>query len=376
MIWIGSFRYWVFPPRNNFFVNRTIFQATLVAALLVLGVSCKKAPSTTGADPAPGESPTAAVSENTATNAPTASSNDAGPAKQRPPVASPRPKLPPPPAEIWKLFSGEKALELARQQVEFGPRPAGSAEVLKARDHIVATLRAVGWQTEIQEFTDKTPRGPIKFYNVIARHSGEGSMPSLATQKAILCSHYDTVRFSTIRFVGANDGASSTGALLEIARVLAMDPALAAQVELVFFDGEEAVVQFTETDGLYGSRYYAKSLHQANRIRQFKFGVLLDMIGDANLNLTLDPNSPRDLVQRLMKSGDALGLRSIIGYHHSPILDDHVSLIRYGIPAIDLIDFSYPQWHTADDTMERISAESLGKIGMLTLHMLRVGIVP
>ncbi|MES2571849.1 MAG: M28 family peptidase, partial [Verrucomicrobiota bacterium] len=111
------------------------------------------------------------------------------------------------------------------------------------------------WDVEEQPFTAETPRGPVKFVNVLARFSATTARPAPATtQTVIVCSHYDTKRFSTIRFVGASDGASSTGALLELARVLALDPAFASKIELVFFDGEEAFTQFTETDGLYGSR--------------------------------------------------------------------------------------------------------------------------
>ena len=160
-------------------------------------------------------------------------------------AAPSRPAAPPPPAEIWKEFSGDKAFEEARKQVEIGPRPAGSPELEKARGLIEESLRSSGWDFERQEFTDETPHGPMKFANIVARFSATGVHPAPRnTQRAIICSHYDTKVFSTIKFVGADDGASSTGALLELARVLALDPAMAAQVELVFFDGEEALVQF------------------------------------------------------------------------------------------------------------------------------------
>lgn len=282
-------------------------------------------------------------------------------------------KTAPPPAEIWKEFSGDLAFAEVRKQFELGPRPAGSPQIEKARNHIEETLRRHGWDVERQSFTGETPRGPLRFVNLIARFAISGARPAPQfSQRAILCSHYDTKRFSTIAFAGANDGASSTGALLELARVLALDPALAAQIELVFFDGEEAVVQFSDTDGLYGSRHYASQLRAAHRHAQFKFGILWDMIGDTDLKITLPPDSPADLTRAIHASADALGLRAHFGYSERGITDDHEPLNRIArIPTINLIDFDYPAWHTADDTLERLSPASLQKIGAVTLHHLR-----
>ncbi|MEP6668151.1 MAG: M28 family peptidase [Chthoniobacter sp.] len=283
----------------------------------------------------------------------------------------------PPPAEIWKEFSGDKAFEEVRRQVEIGPRPSGTPELEKARVLIEESLRRSGWEVERQVFTTETPRGPVEFINVIGRFSATGAHPaSRKTQRALVCSHYDTKRFSTIKFVGASDGASSTGALLELARVLALDPAMAAQVELVFFDGEEAFVQFTapddpKPDGLFGSRYYARSLTADGRAAQFKFGILWDMIGDRDLTITLPPDSPPELSRGVLSSAEALGLRQNFGFFARTILDDHEELRRAHIPAIDLIDFDYVYWHTAGDTLEHIAPESLQKVGAVTLHYLR-----
>ena len=283
----------------------------------------------------------------------------------------------PPPAEIWKEFSGERAFAEVRAQVQFGPRPSGSPELEKARDHLRATLRRTGWHVDDQAFTEPTPRGPIRFVNLIARHPGlGGGVPSAAQQQAIVCSHYDTKRFSTITFVGANDAASSTGALLELARVLALDPDLASRIELVFFDGEEAVAQFSETDGLYGSRYYARKLREENRVAQFKFGILWDMIGDKDLTITCPPDSPQPLTEQLFASAEALGLRSHFGYYDRQIMDDHVPLNAVRIPTVDLIDFDFLAWHTADDTLEKLDPDSLRKVGAVTLHYLQHALRP
>jgi glutaminyl-peptide cyclotransferase len=281
--------------------------------------------------------------------------------------------LPPPPAEIWKLFSGERAFEQVRAQVEIGPRPSGSAEIENARALITSGLSTAGWQIERQEFSDTTPRGPLNFVNLIARYApGDVRPVPTNTQRAIVCSHYDTKRFSTIKFVGAHDGASSTGALLELARVLALDPALAAQVELVFFDGEEAVTQFTETDGLYGSRHYAGKLREIDRARQFQFGILWDMIGDKDLTITLSPDSPQDLRVAILQAAETLGVRDRFSFYDRNVYDDHVPLNSVArIPTIDLIDFDYLPWHTADDTLDKLAPQSLQTIGAVTLFHLR-----
>jgi glutaminyl-peptide cyclotransferase len=142
-------------------------------------------------------------------------------------------------------------------------------------------------------------------------------------------------------------------------------------VELVFFDGEEAVVQFTETDGFYGSRHYAKALRDSNRNRQFVFGILWDMIGDADLTITLPPDSPAEVTNGILASATTLGTRQHFTYFDRQIGDDHVPLnVMARIPTVDLIDFDYLWWHTADDTLDRLNPASLEKVGTTTLHYL------
>lgn len=279
------------------------------------------------------------------------------------------------PKEIWKEFSGEKAFALTEKLVGFGPRPSGSGALEKTRGVIAEILQQSGWQVEWQKFTDQTPRGPVAFVNLIARffQAGNGRAATGAPQ-AIVASHYDTKWFDTIRFVGADDGGSSTGALLELARVLALDPVLARKIELVFFDGEEAVRQFSGTDGLYGSRFYARQLRDSGRNKQFKFGILWDMIGQKNLMVTLPPDSPPRLAKGLFEAADALGLRSHFTYLDRDLLDDHVPLTsatQANIPTIDLIGFDFEYWHTADDTLDKLSPGSLQTVGAVTLYYLR-----
>jgi hypothetical protein len=285
---------------------------------------------------------------------------------------------------LWKEFSGEKAFEHTRALVAFGPRPSGAAPLEKARQYIAETLKACGWIVERQEF-DATPvagKGALRFVNVIARFPAEaGKEPSPAAQRAIVASHYDTKRMLGVTFVGANDGGSSTGALLEFARAAARQPAFASQLELAFFDGEEAIEQFgdavTGTDGLVGSRHYARELRASGRAKQFRLAVLWDMIGDKDLKLTLPADSPQQIAGGIITAAERLGLRKHVGYFGQPILDDHVPLaVIARVPAIDLIDFDYSPWHTSADTLDQLSPESLKAVGQMTLWYLEREFAP
>ena len=267
---------------------------------------------------------------------------------------------------IWEEFSGEKALAHVQRLVDLGPRPGGSEAIEKARDYIEEQLRRSGWQVTRQAFTDDTPRGKIHFVNLIARFGGNAHP---ASPSFLLCSHYDTKLFDTIRFVGANDGGSSTGLLLELARVLGQHPDLARKVELAFFDGEEAYENFSETDGLYGSRYFARELER-DGAKQFHGGILFDMVGDRSLGITLPADTPAAVARDVFAAAEALKLRKYFSYLDRDLIDDHVPLNTIGIPTIDIIDFDYPSWHTAGDTMDKISVQSLQTVGSVALYYL------
>src|SRR5881409_2872229 len=268
--------------------------------------------------------------------------------------------------KIWEEFSGEKAFAHVQRLVDFGPRPAGSKALEKSRDYIEDQLRRSGWQVTRQAFSDDTPRGKLQFVNLIAQLSGE---KKAASPSFLLCSHYDTKMFDAIRFVGANDGGSSTGLLLELARVIGQHPDLARKIELVFFDGEEAVEQFSQADGLYGSRYLARQLQGAGA-KQFRGGLLFDMVGDRSLGITLPADSPAEMARDIFAAAEALKLRSYLTYLGRELIEDHVHLNTIGIPTLDIIDFYFPWWHTADDTMDKISAQSLQTVGSVALYYL------
>ena len=271
-----------------------------------------------------------------------------------------------PPKKIWEDFSGEKALAHVQSLVDLGPRPAGSDALVRARAYIEEQLESYGWQVTEQAFVDPTPRGGVKFVNLIARF-GRGAK---SNGLFLLCSHYDTKIFDAFRFIGANDGGSSTGLLLEMARILGEEPKLAEKIELVFFDGEEAVENFTDTDGIYGSRHFARELAQSGSAKSFRGGILFDMIGDRLLKVTLPPNSPPKITADIFSSADALKVRDRFTYFENDVTDDHTPLNAIGIPVIDLIDFRFDYWHTAYDTVDKLSAQSLQTVGSVALYYL------
>jgi glutaminyl-peptide cyclotransferase len=268
--------------------------------------------------------------------------------------------------DIWTQFSGDKALAHVQRLVDFGPRPPESNAIEKSRAYIKQELKSSGWNVTEQAFTDNTPRGQVRFVNLIARFG----TATKANDLFLLCSHYDTKIFDTFRFVGANDGGSSAGLLLELARVLTQQPRLAEKIELVFFDGEEAFENFSDTDGIYGSRHFAHELAQGGSAKSFRGGILFDMVGDRSLDITLPPNSPTKIARDIFASADALKLRNYFTYFDQDITDDHSPLNAIGIPVLDMIDFHYAPWHTADDTMDKLSAQSLQIVGSVALYSL------
>ncbi len=270
--------------------------------------------------------------------------------------------------KLWEQFSGENALRHVQQLVDYGPRPPASEAIEKSREYLTKQLQAFGWRVTPQSFADETPQGMVTFVNLIATFPSEAG--AKAAPSFLLCSHYDTKTFATARFVGANDGGSSTGLLLEMARVLAQQPELARKIQFVFFDGEEAYVSFTDTDGLYGSRYFAKQLVDEKEVKQFRGGILFDMVGDRSLTITLPPDSPSEMTLGIFAAAEALKVRQHFTYSQNGITDDHTPLNGVGIPTIDLIDFDFPAWHTPEDTMDKISAESLGIVGSVALRYL------
>jgi len=265
-------------------------------------------------------------------------------------------------------FSGERALEAVRAAVAFGPRPAGSAASRRLQAWISRELKTQGWEVVEDSFTARTPHGAVAMTNLIARK------PGLSGRAVAITGHTDTKHFP-FRFVGANDAGSSTGLLLELARTL-KDERLRNDIWLVFFDGEEAVVEWSDSDSLYGSRHLAEKWAADGSLQRLSALINVDMIGDRDLLIVDESNSTPALRRNLRAASVRLGLSAHLGLEPSAIEDDHIPFLRLGVPAIDLIDFDYGPnnawWHTAADTTDKLSAASLGVTGSLVVEMIRM----
>ena len=270
----------------------------------------------------------------------------------------------------WHNFDGKRAFHHVQALVNMGPHPAGTPALTKASSYIKSQLEEAGLEVEEQVFMTGSPRGPLQFRNLVAKtpHSAGG-----AGQVIVIASHYDTKYLPDINFVGANDGGSSSGALLEMARCAAMVP----NVWFVFFDGEEAIREYTRDDGLVGSRFFVEQLKADKHVDWIKGVILLDMVGDANLKVTLPANSSGKLVEEVFGAARDVGSRDFFTLGKSEMLDDHVPFLRVGIPAVDVIDFEYGSapglndyWHTDKDTLDKLSPRSLEIVGQTMLRLL------
>lgn len=271
-------------------------------------------------------------------------------------------------ATLAESFSGDRAHAHVERIVTFGPRPPASPGYEKTLAYLEQALAETGWVTTRQSFSAATPDGPVAFTNLLARHTSAPQQPE--SLPVIIGGHIDSKKLP-FPFIGANDGGSSTGVLLEIARVLSADSSAAARVELVFFDGEEAFrPNITANDGLYGSKYFAHSL--STRKSWPAFGIVLDIVGDPNFALFHNPETPPRFAEIVSEIAGTLefekGLRTAPG----AIVDDHIPLQNTGLPCLHLIgDFmSMDYWHQPGDTLDKVTPGMLEKVGKLTLRFL------
>jgi len=257
-------------------------------------------------------------------------------------------------------FNADRAFADLRAMVAFGPRPAGSDALAKTRDYIVAELKKVGLKPELDEFQPVTPRGRKKMTNIRASRSG--------TRNGViaLVGHYDTKVFDNMKFVGANDGGSSAAWVLEMARAT-QGLKLENTLEFVFFDGEEAVVEWTDDDSVYGSKYDVERRSRAGTLSQLKAVILVDMIGDKDLHIERESQSTAWLTDLIWNTGRSLGYVQEFPNTIQTISDDHLPFLKARIEAVDIIDFDYgpghSYWHQASDTLDKTSGRSLKVVG-------------
>lgn len=271
-------------------------------------------------------------------------------------------------------FSGERAMQHVRRQVEIGPRPPDTPALEKTRNYIINELKSYGLRVFSDEFTAKTPFGEKRMVNIV------GDIPGETKDYILLASHYDTKLYDDMRFVGANDPAASVGTLLEIGRVLASareKPKLTYR--LVFFDGEEALCEGWDEcsradapDNTYGSRHYVSQLRERGELKRTRALILLDMMGYEKLELGRDSSSTRWLQDIIWQTGRELGHAKIFVDRQEGVGgDDHEPFLAAGIDAVDLIQLGgYPYWHKPEDDIDKISADSMKIVGDTVLASL------
>jgi glutaminyl-peptide cyclotransferase len=280
-----------------------------------------------------------------------------------------------PPASSTGGFDGAKAFEHVRKLVEIGPRPPGSEGIHRAQDYIVGQLKSFGCQVEEHNFNGSTPLGDIAMKNIMAKIPGTGR------DIVLYSTHYDTLRMAN--FVGADDGGSGTGTMLELARVFCGREANSAlNVCIVFFDGEEAQgnwtdkssVQWMDTNSTFGSREMAARMALSGDLKRVKAMILADMIGPSDLKIKQDSNSTQWLTDLIWTTASRLGYGSTFVNERTDAVggDDHFSFIRRGIPGCDIIDFdvSTTYWHTPEDTLDKVDPRSLAIVGHVFVETL------
>jgi Zn-dependent M28 family amino/carboxypeptidase len=264
--------------------------------------------------------------------------------------------------------SGERAYQNLKDFVALGPRPLASAGHAKAEQFILAHLD--GAQIEQDKFNAQTAAGAFAMNNIVAKFPGKKD------GIIVLAGHYDTnYPLRNTSFVGANDGGSNVGLMLEIAGQLRLHPPEGYSIWLLFTDGEEATVEWTDADSVYGSKHLAKRWSQDGTAAKIKAFLLLDMIGDKDLDLDRDTNSTPWLVDVVFRAAQRIGQQSHFSTRNNAIQDDHLPFRAAGIPVADIIDLDYGfdniYHHTTQDTPDKCSAASLQIVGDMTMETIR-----
>lgn len=271
-------------------------------------------------------------------------------------------------------FDGRSAYQFLVKQCDFGPRNPGSRGQVECRDYLVATLRKFADEVTIQPFemTFGSPPTRAEAFNIIAKFQ------PAQKKRILLCAHWDTRPWAdedpepakrNTPILGANDGGSGVAVLLELAGILHQHKPPVG-IDIVLFDGEDAGTSGVNSTWIQGSTYFARNLKPGYSPQ---YGILLDMIGDADLNVHIEAYSwqhARPVVEKVWRKAMELGLSGFKPDVKYQMLDDHWPLNEAGIPCIDLIDFDYPYWHTSMDTPDKCSSGSLEQIGTLMVHLI------
>ena len=287
--------------------------------------------------------------------------------------ASPAPLNLPPDAGAPAAFDGGRAMQYVKEIVKFGPRPLDSANHKKVEDYIDSRLK--GDQVEDDRFTADTNVGKFPVHNIVAK------FPGTKDGIIVVASHYDTnYPLRNTSYVGANDGASSSALLLELANQLRGKPRDGYSVWLVWDDAEEAMKPDTEVpfldDSLYGITHLAEKWQADGTLKKIRAFILADMIGDADLNIDRDQNSTAWLEDVVYEAATREGYQSHFFARKNTVDDDHLPFMKRGVACADLIDFDYGYnnvfWHTPQDTVDKLSPKSLEIVGSVILETIRI----
>ncbi|HLZ91769.1 MAG TPA: M28 family peptidase [Candidatus Acidoferrum sp.] len=273
-----------------------------------------------------------------------------------------------PPAEKTGGFDGKRAFAQVVKQVGFGPRPSGSAAIGQLQEYLQSELRSYGCQVDVDAFSADTPVGRLAMKNIVAKVPGE--KPGII----LLATHYDTKLMPN--FVGADDAGSSTAVMLELARLLCGKRGADA-VWITFFDGEEAMKEWSDTDSRYGSRQMAAKMAMSGDLRKVKALLLADIVGTHTPHFKRESDSTKWLVDLVWNEARKLGYANIFIDEAMEVSDDHDPFLKRNVPSVDVIDLqNYPggdlyYWHTPQDTLDKISAKSLAITGHVFLESVK-----
>jgi hypothetical protein len=303
-----------------------------------------------------------------------ASGNASPGAASEPPVRNAVGSAPPqtaddaPPPEKTGGIDGKRAFAHVAKLVSFGPHPSGSPAIAQVQEYLLSELKSYGCTVETDTFSSDTPAGRIPMKNILVKIPGE--KPGVI----LLGTHYDTKKLDN--FVGADDGGSSTGVMLELARLLCTQRGRYG-VWIVFFDGEEAVKDWSDADSRYGSRQMAARLAISGDILKIRAFLLADIVGTRTPHFKRESKSTKWLVELVWGAAGKLGYANIFVDESVPIDDDHDPFLKRNVPSADVIDLDNGPggdvyyWHTPQDTLDKISAKSLAIVGHVFLESVK-----
>ena len=323
----------------------------MLATIAILPAACGHDSAPAGASAVAAPAPSGSASSSTSTQQPSISPADAAL-----------------PAAQTGGFDGAAAYDYTAKLVAFGPRPPASDAIHRTQDYIVGQLKSFGCAVDTDDFHADTPIGSLAMKNIVAKIPGTGQGIIL------LLTHYDTLRLDN--FVGADDGGSSSGLMLEMARLLCAGTKRKHAVWIAFLDGEEAQVvvngqaQWAGTDNTYGSREMAARMELSGELKHVRAVILADMIGQKNLEIPRESNSTKWLTNLVWSTAARLGYKDIFVSDEGAVEDDHQSFLSRNVPAVDIIDLNgySAYWHTPQDTMDKLSPRSFSIVGYVILE--------